>query len=117
MSPRTRMWSTRGMAPSTASRASRLLWTSERRPSVGPEAGSAVDAFVSVEEEDAQRCGDGNRDEETEDASQVATHHEREDDQHRTQVDGIAKHFGGDEVIGDVRDHEVEDQHHDDFAR
>src|SRR2546423_5272760 len=111
MSPSTRMWSTRGMASSTASSASRLLWTSERRPSVGPEAASAVDAFVSVAEEDAQRGGHRNRDEEAEDASQVAADHKGEDDQHRAQVDRIAKHFRGDEIVNHVRDHEVHDQH------
>ena len=41
---------------------------------------------------------------------QVATDDERHNDQHRAQVDRIAKHFGGDEVVDDVRDHEIEDQ-------
>src|SRR6202022_465596 len=117
MSPRTRIWSTLGMAPSTASNASRLLWTSESRPSVGPEVGSGVDAFVGVEEEDAQHRGDRNRDEEPEDAAQVATHHEGNDDQHRAEVDRVAKYLGGDEVVNNIRDNEVEDQHHGDFAR
>src|SRR5712691_4360121 len=102
MSPSTRIRSTLGMAPSTASSASRLLWTSERRPSVGPEADSGVDAFVSVEEENAHRRGNRHRDEEPEDASQIGAHHERDDDKHRAQVDRVAKHLGGDEVVDDV---------------
>src|SRR2546421_8518510 len=117
MSPSTTMRSTGGMAASTASSASRLLCTSERRPRVGPEVGSGVDAFVGVDEENAQRGGDRHRDEEAEDASQVATHHEGNDDQHRAQVDGVAEYLGRDEVVNDVRDHEVKDQHHDDLAR
>src|SRR4030081_1878755 len=104
MSPSTRIWSTLGMAASTASRASRLLWTSESRARVGPEAGSGVDAFVGVEKENAQRRGDRHGDEEPEDAAQVATHHEGNDDQHRTQVDRVAEYFRGDEVVDDVRD-------------
>src|SRR5712691_2501324 len=128
MSPRTRILSTLGMAPSTASRASRLLWTSERRASVGglsfpPPLGegrvgalsarSGVDAFVSVDEENAQRGGDRHRDEEPEDTSQIAPDYERDDDEHRAQVDRVAEHLRGNEVVHDVRDDEVEDQHHD----
>src|SRR5713101_1560908 len=124
MSPRTRILSTLGNAASTASRASMLLWTSERRARVGPRsfprvvgAGAGVDAFVSVSEENAQRGGDRNRHEEPEDASEIAPHHERDDDQHRAQVDCVAEHLRGNEVVYDVRDDEVEDQHPDDFAR
>src|SRR6267143_7013192 len=105
MSPRTRILSTLGNAASTASRASMLLWMSERSARVGPRssppslgegrvrAGSGVDAFVGVNEEYAQRGGDRNRDEEPEDASQVAPDHERDDDQHRAQVDRVAEHL------------------------
>src|ERR1700737_3678191 len=117
MSPRTRIWSTFGIAASTASRASRLLCTSESRPTVGPEAGSGVDAFVGGEEEGGHRGGGRNRDEEPEDASQIAAHDKRNDDQHRAEVDGVAEDLWGDEVVDDVRDHEVEDQDHDDLAR
>src|ERR1700694_2886232 len=127
MSRRTRILSTVGSAPSTASRASMLLWTSDRRARVGPRssppgegrarAGSGVDAFVSVGEENAQRGGDRNRHEEPEDASEIAPHHERDDDQHRAEVDRVAEHLRGNEVVYDVRDDEVEDQHPDDFAR
>src|SRR5438128_2787978 len=102
MSPRTRILSTLGTAPSTASRASRLLWTSERRASVGPGAGSGVDAFVSVGEKNAQRGGHRNRHEEPEDTSQIAPHDERDDDQHRAQVDRVAEHLRGNEVVDDV---------------
>src|SRR5216683_2538722 len=128
MSPSTRILSTFGRAPSTASRASRLLWTSERRARVrapsfpsprgeGVGAASGVDAFVGVDEENAQGGGDRNGDEEPEDPSQIAAHHERDDDQHRAQVDRVAEHLRGNEVVDDVRDDEVQDQHPDDFAR
>src|SRR3984893_17502524 len=118
MSPRTRILSTLGNAASTASRASRLLCTSERRARVGPgcsppeegrtRAASGVDAFVSVGEENAQRGGDRNRHEEPEDASEIAPHHERDDDQHRAQMDRVAEHLRGNEVVYDVGDDEVE---------
>src|ERR1700730_13235274 len=117
MSPSTRIWSTLGMAASTASSASMLLCTSESRSIVGPEAGSGVDAFVGVEEEDAYGGGDRNRDEEPEDASKVTAHDKRNDDQHRAEVNGVAEDLWGDEVVDDVRDHEVEDQDQDDLAR
>src|SRR5713101_4180841 len=117
MSPRTRILSTLGNAASTASRASMLLWMSESRASVGPAGGSGVDAFVGVDEQNAQGGSDRNRDEEPEDPSQIASHHERDDDQHGAQVDRVAEHLRGNEVVDDVRDDEVEDQHPDDFAR
>src|SRR3989442_8133337 len=116
MSPRTRILLTSGRAPSTASRASRLLWTSERRASVGglsfpPSLGeggvgalsarSGVDAFVSVDEENAQRGGDRNRDEEPEDTSQIAPDYERDDDEHRAQGDRVAECLRGKEGVHD----------------
>src|SRR5713226_4060578 len=103
------------MTASTASRASRLLWMSERSPIVGPEAASGVDAFVSVEEQNTQRGGHRNGHEKPEDAAQVAAHDEGHDDQHGAEMDRVAEHLGRDEVVDDVRDHEVEDQHDDDF--
>src|ERR1700694_2137152 len=99
MSPRTRILSTLGKAPSTASRASRLLWTSESRATVGAlsslpplgegrvGAGSGVDAFVGVDEQNPQRGGNRNGKREPEDTSQIATHHEGDDDKNRAQVD------------------------------
>src|SRR5205085_10891793 len=99
MSPRTRTRCTEGIAPSTASSASILLWTSERRPTTGPAAGSGVDAFVSVEEENAQGRRHRNSNEEPEDAAQIAAHHEGDDDQHRAQAHRIAEDLRGDEVV------------------
>src|SRR5437764_9398930 len=88
-------------------------------PSGGGQGGgpSGVNAFVGVDEQNADRGGNRNRDEEPEDPPQIATHHERDDDQHRAQVDGIAEDLRRDEVVHDVRDDEVEDQHHHDLAR
>src|ERR1700737_3973399 len=117
MSPRTRILSTLGKAPSTASRASRLLWTSESRATVGPMPGSGVDAFVGVDEENPQGGGNRNGDEEPEDTSQITTTHKGDDDQHRGQVDRVAEHLRRNEVVHDVRDDEVEDEHQHDFAR
>src|SRR5260370_42256304 len=104
MSPSTRILSTSGRAPSTASRASRLLWTSERSARVrapsfpsprgeGVGAASGGDAFVGVDEENAQGGGDRNRDEEPEGPSQRAAHHEGGDDQHVAQGDRGAEHL------------------------
>src|SRR5919108_4212550 len=116
MSPSTRIWSTFGRAASTASRASRLAWTSESRARTGPEPDSGVDAFVSVLKEDANGGRHRHRDEKSEDTAQVAANHEGDDDQHGAEVDSVTEHLGRDEVVDDVGDDEVEDQYGDDFA-
>src|SRR5919201_4493702 len=117
MSPKTRIRSTLGMAASTASSASRLLWMSDSRPTVGPAARLGVDALVSVEKEDAQGRRHRHRDEEAKDAAEIPAYDEGHDDQHRAEMNGVTEHLGRDEVVDDVGDHEVDDQHHHDLAR
>src|SRR5579864_5591935 len=102
------MRSTSGSASSTAFSASRLLWISDSRASLAKEGRSGVDAFVSVLEEDAQGGGHRDSHEQSQDAAEVATHDERDDDQHRAEVDRIAEDLRRDEVIDNVRDHEVD---------